>query len=290
MALDTDPFTGNRYTFGAGNPVSNIELTGHLFCSPGDTDPNCDAYRGAPSPTPSPSPSGSPGSGGNSGPGGSPGAGPSPNPSPGPNPGEGPGLAPIDTGALSEWLRSFAGLLAQADHAHDAVEDTAREGIDAIASQAGRLMHDPDPAIRSQFAQILSYVGKTELGGGPWLKVAAAMAKAADAAPAVAVAVDTVSNLLGGDKLLTALGKAGIVAFNVAAGAAVGGGIGEMIDPLGGGIPGALIGGIAGGIVGEAEVAQVGGTVAKALNPVQDWFMEQVRQPIVMPPILPWPH
>ena len=29
VALDTDPFTGNRYTFGAGNPVSNIELDGH---------------------------------------------------------------------------------------------------------------------------------------------------------------------------------------------------------------------------------------------------------------------
>lgn len=30
MGLDTDPFTGNRYTFGAGNPVSNIELDGHV--------------------------------------------------------------------------------------------------------------------------------------------------------------------------------------------------------------------------------------------------------------------
>ncbi len=29
--LDTDPFTGNRYTFGAGNPISNIELDGHMF-------------------------------------------------------------------------------------------------------------------------------------------------------------------------------------------------------------------------------------------------------------------
>jgi len=31
MALATDPFTGNRYTFGAGNPISNIELDGHIF-------------------------------------------------------------------------------------------------------------------------------------------------------------------------------------------------------------------------------------------------------------------
>jgi RHS repeat-associated protein len=31
MSLDTDPFTGNRYTFGAGNPISNIELDGHMF-------------------------------------------------------------------------------------------------------------------------------------------------------------------------------------------------------------------------------------------------------------------
>jgi RHS repeat-associated protein len=31
MQLTTDPFTGNRYTFGAGNPISNIELDGHLL-------------------------------------------------------------------------------------------------------------------------------------------------------------------------------------------------------------------------------------------------------------------
>jgi RHS repeat-associated protein len=31
MDLDTDPFTGNRYTFGGGNPVTNIELDGHMF-------------------------------------------------------------------------------------------------------------------------------------------------------------------------------------------------------------------------------------------------------------------
>jgi RHS repeat-associated protein len=31
MQLATDPFTGNRYTFGAGNPVTSIELDGHMF-------------------------------------------------------------------------------------------------------------------------------------------------------------------------------------------------------------------------------------------------------------------
>jgi RHS repeat-associated protein len=35
MQLTTDPFTGNRYTFGAGNPVSNIELDGHTQCDAG---------------------------------------------------------------------------------------------------------------------------------------------------------------------------------------------------------------------------------------------------------------
>jgi RHS repeat-associated protein len=35
MGLSTDPFTGNRYTFGAGNPISNIELDGHMPCIPG---------------------------------------------------------------------------------------------------------------------------------------------------------------------------------------------------------------------------------------------------------------
>src|SRR6266446_546222 len=31
MHLTTDPFTGNRYTFAAGNPITNIELDGHMF-------------------------------------------------------------------------------------------------------------------------------------------------------------------------------------------------------------------------------------------------------------------
>jgi hypothetical protein len=35
MQLTTDPFTGNRYTFGAGNPISNIELDGHTQCDAG---------------------------------------------------------------------------------------------------------------------------------------------------------------------------------------------------------------------------------------------------------------
>ncbi len=33
--LSTDPFTGSRYTFGAGNPISNIELDGHTHCDAG---------------------------------------------------------------------------------------------------------------------------------------------------------------------------------------------------------------------------------------------------------------
>jgi hypothetical protein len=53
MGLDTDPFTGNRYTFGAGNPISNIELTGHRACSPSDVTADCDVIRGAPAPAPS---------------------------------------------------------------------------------------------------------------------------------------------------------------------------------------------------------------------------------------------
>jgi hypothetical protein len=31
MSLATDPFTGNRDTFGVGNPITNIELDGHMF-------------------------------------------------------------------------------------------------------------------------------------------------------------------------------------------------------------------------------------------------------------------
>src|SRR5690348_6185589 len=35
MGLDADPFTGSRYAFGEGNPVSNIELDGHTILAPG---------------------------------------------------------------------------------------------------------------------------------------------------------------------------------------------------------------------------------------------------------------
>ncbi|WP_372345906.1 DNRLRE domain-containing protein [Streptomyces sp. KL116D] len=31
MSLGADPFTGNRYAFGGGNPVSNVEIDGHFF-------------------------------------------------------------------------------------------------------------------------------------------------------------------------------------------------------------------------------------------------------------------
>jgi hypothetical protein len=31
MGLGADPFTGNRYAFGGGNPVSNVEMDGHFF-------------------------------------------------------------------------------------------------------------------------------------------------------------------------------------------------------------------------------------------------------------------
>jgi RHS repeat-associated protein len=39
MNLATDPFTGNRYTFAAGNPISNIELDGHMFPGSGGSCP-----------------------------------------------------------------------------------------------------------------------------------------------------------------------------------------------------------------------------------------------------------
>ncbi|GEK04587.1 hypothetical protein TNCT1_68630 [Streptomyces sp. 1-11] len=36
MGLGTDPYTGNRYAFGSGNPISAVELDGHLFGPIGD--------------------------------------------------------------------------------------------------------------------------------------------------------------------------------------------------------------------------------------------------------------
>src|SRR5260370_6172729 len=39
--LSTDPFTGSRYTFGAGNPVSNIELDGHRPACDGPEEAAC---------------------------------------------------------------------------------------------------------------------------------------------------------------------------------------------------------------------------------------------------------
>lgn len=31
LSLTTDPFTGNRYAFGGGNPISDVELDGHCW-------------------------------------------------------------------------------------------------------------------------------------------------------------------------------------------------------------------------------------------------------------------
>jgi len=44
LNLCQDPWTGNRYAFGAGNPISNIELDGHRFVDPaGGGTPLCTA-------------------------------------------------------------------------------------------------------------------------------------------------------------------------------------------------------------------------------------------------------
>jgi len=50
MSLSTDPFTGNRYTFGAGNPITNIELDGHMLAPDGgspctSSTPGCPGYH-----------------------------------------------------------------------------------------------------------------------------------------------------------------------------------------------------------------------------------------------------
>jgi RHS repeat-associated protein len=45
MGLTTDPFTGSLYAFGNGNPVSNIELDGHMACADGTSD--CSVQGGA---------------------------------------------------------------------------------------------------------------------------------------------------------------------------------------------------------------------------------------------------
>jgi hypothetical protein len=42
IALTTDPFTGSRYAFGNGNPISNIELDGHMPC---DAEGRCGSYK-----------------------------------------------------------------------------------------------------------------------------------------------------------------------------------------------------------------------------------------------------
>ena len=44
MSLSADPFTGNRYSFGGGNPVSNIELDGHCWSA---IQSACDFVNGA---------------------------------------------------------------------------------------------------------------------------------------------------------------------------------------------------------------------------------------------------
>ncbi|SCG67212.1 RHS repeat-associated core domain-containing protein [Micromonospora siamensis] len=73
MNLGLNPFTGNRYAFGGGNPISAVELDGHIWINDGGG-----SYV-PPSATPSPTPA--PSAGGSSG-GGSPSPGATPSPSP----------------------------------------------------------------------------------------------------------------------------------------------------------------------------------------------------------------
>ncbi|MBG6106099.1 MULTISPECIES: DNRLRE domain-containing protein [Micromonospora] len=65
MNLGSNPFTGNRYAFGGGNPISNVELDGHIWINDGAGEyvppprpmPTAPAESGSSSPGPKPAPS-----------------------------------------------------------------------------------------------------------------------------------------------------------------------------------------------------------------------------------------
>ncbi|MBE1605586.1 DNRLRE domain-containing protein [Actinopolymorpha pittospori] len=58
MNLTTDPFTGNRYAFAAGNPITRIELDGHMNVA--DISDLGGSGSGDSTPTPTPSPQAAP--------------------------------------------------------------------------------------------------------------------------------------------------------------------------------------------------------------------------------------
>lgn len=46
MGLSVDGFTGNRYAFTAGNPITGVELDGHKFCEGGGGSGRCVEHDG----------------------------------------------------------------------------------------------------------------------------------------------------------------------------------------------------------------------------------------------------
>ena len=46
LHLGLDPFTGNRYAFAGGNPITGIELDGHILDDCASSQFNCSRWRG----------------------------------------------------------------------------------------------------------------------------------------------------------------------------------------------------------------------------------------------------
>ena len=284
MALDTNPFTGNRYTFGAGNPVSNIELNGRQLIAPAggggcdNTTPGCPGY-GAPSPVPGPRPGASPSAG--SGSAQSITVAPTPAPTPGPGGGA---VAPSQSAptclqcAIGQFLVSHGASIIEnapevVNHFTDAALTTAEDARHAAAAQAGRLMADADPFISRLAAKTL-YAIRPSTGEQTLEVIAGAAERLASRAPYVAIAVDVGIRVQSGDQVTAAIAKAAFVAANARAGfvlgAEIGFWVGEAIAPEGGGVPGALIGGVVvsviAAVLGEAAVESASEAIGNFLG------------------------
>ncbi|MFB9236170.1 Ig-like domain-containing protein [Plantactinospora siamensis] len=259
LGLALDPLTQNRYALAGGNPVSYMEMDGHLAIldaigdaikqtadkisdSIKDTaDKAGDALKSA---------------------------------------------SDQASKSTREWLNSDVGKQAQnvAKEGQKEVDGFygAVEKIQNLNSVAGSWMRNKD--LPRKFRQAgswwLNHVAKDKAFQGAKKFTSSPAGKILKrGAAAVSFGLDVVENYAQGDKALPAVGKAGIktggVIVGAKAGALAGGALGSVIPGVGtaaGGIVGGFVGGILGGMAGDEIVKRNEGSIDKGLGTAQDWL------------------
>ncbi|HEX7743839.1 MAG TPA: Ig-like domain-containing protein [Micromonosporaceae bacterium] len=256
LALNLDPLTQNTYALAGGNPVSFVEVDGHMVIADGggggSTSPNPTRPTPAPTPGPSPSPSA-------------------------PNDGRNWDLPKPD----KSWWEKAANV---SDYVAGPLM-AAPQAVGEFGSYAGKYMHSNWKWLASKagsFNSSLSHHPKLrDLGRWARGDVAGRLGKGLGI---VGAGISFMKHRSEGDKVLAAGAKTGVEFAGAWAGAKAGAAIGAAIGsalPGAGTAAGALIGGAVGALAGAFTAGEimdsgVGEKLESGMDAAQDWAGDKI--------------